>query len=441
VEQNRNHILATNIIDIISEKINLVLDLNLQNYAIIREAFIKSCIEFLYNLLIKFEEVPVSLVPQIYKIIPIFTNTYIFRDDHIFSMCIWGLSRISGISDENEIKILELIMNNNGDLLNTLLALDYDTYKELLIPSLQIMGNLISVYNKNFVEFILSFGVIDFLNTILLSEKSKKIIKKVLWVVSNISGGDYEHIKQIVEHQIFNKVLELCNDYDFSTKKEAIFTVHNICTHKLNFTISTFLIKKGVFNMIKDVLETYKDPLLLEMVLTSLNCILCTAIPIISLTGTNNLSNKFEQLGGIASLEKMQEHANDNIYRLSLSILETHFKTHLVSYSDMVRDYAENNYCENNIVEDRTEYQQDLQNQGYSYPNSNIMSGNKFAVGSSINQTNTFSFHASLSLENDNNNFIDQNSRENKNINKFSNLFNPINHEDSNKRNFYHNDK
>lgn len=446
VEQYRNIILASDIIDIIFQKINLVLDINsqMQSYNLLRDAFIKSSIEFLHNLFNKFEEIPAQLMPQVYKIIPIFTNSYIFRDDQIFSMCIWGLSFISGLSDTEEMKIPQLIMNNNGDIVNIILALDYDTYKELLIPGLHIMGNILSVYNNEFVEFTLNLGVIDFLYTIFQTEKSKKIIKKVLWVISNICGGGFEHIKQIVDHQIFNKVIELCNDYDFSTKKEAIFTVNNICTHKLNFSISTFLVKKGVLEMIIEVLETFKDPVLLQLVLTSLNFILATAIPMSTITGRNSFCSKFEQLGGISALEKMQEHANDNIYRLSLSILENYFKTHIVSYSDMVRDFAERNYCEGNVVDDKINYvsidQIQSQSQTYNYFDTISTNKNQFSIGVRSNQSSNYSFHESLNLENENYGTTNVYSDEIVNSNKLSNLFHPVtvNPNNPNKRNFYH---
>lgn len=69
---------------------------------------------------------------------------------------------------------------------------------------------------------MIKLGVIDKLE-LLLYDKNKQIIREATWVISNITAGTKSQIGYILKnHKIFNKLLSLTKDNDYSVRMTLI---------------------------------------------------------------------------------------------------------------------------------------------------------------------------------------------------------------------------
>jgi hypothetical protein len=152
-------------------------------------------------------------------------------------------------------------------------------------------------------------------------------------------------MKQIIESDIFNQLLLATEDYDYNTKKEAIIAIMNICL-STNFYLSTCLVNKGVFDILKDILDNKNDNELVDMALTSIDCILQTGEAFQKLNGVNFMCKKFSQSGGVSILENFQSHHNNFIYKKAMNILEKYFDIKVRNCEDLVPS------CYNNFRKD-----------------------------------------------------------------------------------------
>ncbi len=329
---------------------------NTQNFY----TLIKISSNFFFHLLNRKNKWPNDIMHRINKISEIISTYIFFSDENIVTNSIWTIMFISDLEDPDELFLSNLLLNNN--FLYCLLGLDFEEYKEILFPSLKILGNILSTTDNDLVDSILDLGVLDFINVTLSREKNKLILRTTIWIIANICGGSHLHVKKIVESEIFGKLLILSEDYDYSTKKEAIFTIMNICSLNKNFSLSCELVKKGIYKFFVRILESNSQSEVYDMILTSIENILSSAVPVKNIIGSNSLCKRFEIEGGVSALEKLQFNSNDKVYKKSEKILETYFQTQVTS----LRDYK--------FSEKENEKDKEFYSQGILSNNSTIMS-------------------------------------------------------------------
>jgi hypothetical protein len=333
---------------------------------------VKICSNFFFHLLNRKNTWPSDIMVRINRISEVISNFIFFNDEKIVTNCMWSIMFISDLEDPDQLFLPRLLLNNN--FLNCLLGLDYEENKEILFPSLKILGNILSITDNDLIDSILDLGVLDFLNVILSREKNKLILRTTIWIIANIAGGNHLHVKKIVESENFGKLLILSEDYDYSTKKEAIFTIMNICSLNKNFALSCELVKKGIYKFFVRILESNSQSEVYDMILTSIENILSSAIPVKNIIGANSLCNRFEIEGGVSALEKLQYISNDKIYKKSEKILETYFKTQETSLGDINYTEKEKEFYSQGILKNNMNTQQNNINKS----NSSIPSSNPF---------------------------------------------------------------
>ena len=157
-------------------------------------------------------------------------------------------------------------------------------------------------------------------------------------------------MKQVIESNIFHQLILATEDYDFNVKKEAVIAIMNICLSS-SLSLSTTLINKGVFRILIELIETKGDNLLVDMALTSIDCLLQTGIAFKSVNGVNAMCKKFAAEGGVSALENLQSHSNNVIYKKGMSILGKYFDSNgddvkLTESSSNIGNY--NNVSNNN---------------------------------------------------------------------------------------------
>ncbi len=320
----RNIIFKTPIIDKICSIIYHYLNYNQTN-------LIKSSSNFLFYSL-NHNSLSKDLNESIGKILPVIIRLILNTSGEIFSNSLWALMHLTSAEDKEYILTLltSLLMQNNGEVLIKIFSLDFDNHKTELVSAIRIIGNLFSLDNEQFIYNLLDFGIFDFFDKILSTEKNKKIKHEILYAISNIISQNFKsQMKQLVESNLYNRILNICNEFDLKLKKDAIILIYNICTITY-FNLSTELVKKGTFRMIIELCENTNDHEIILYSLYSIDKIIASGEFLKSVLKDNTIAKKFEACGGCDCLERFQSNPNIEIYHKSMEILEKYFE----SYSD-----------------------------------------------------------------------------------------------------------
>ncbi|CAG9310829.1 unnamed protein product [Blepharisma stoltei] len=128
-----------------------------------------------------------------------------------------------------------------------------DNDEFLLLPSIRIIGNLISKQCSLYTQSLLEKGILDYL---CFSAKSSvsAVRKEIQWTLCNIAAGTQSQVKRLIEHRIIWISIECLGDFDTKTRIEASYIFGNIAKSG-NITNIKFLVDKGILGYIKQNLR------------------------------------------------------------------------------------------------------------------------------------------------------------------------------------------
>jgi len=141
----------------------------------------------------------------------------------------------------------------------------------LVIYSIRIIGNLST--NPDYVcEFLIEDGVIDFFN-ICLNIQSNRILKEILWTISNFFACGKNIINKIVENEdLLKNIKGLFQNTSAMVREELFYCMGNF------FSNSDVFLAKKLFDLkfdedILNVLSQIKNPNTILMILEIIDCI------------------------------------------------------------------------------------------------------------------------------------------------------------------------
>lgn len=105
---------------------------------------------------------------------------------------------------------------------------------------------------------------------------------------------------------------------EFQTQKEAAWAISNLTISGTKAQVS-YLVEQGVVAPLCNLL-TVKDPQVVQVVLDGLNNIL-------KIAGSQfySIASSIEECGGLDKIESLQNHENEDIYKLAYEIIDQYF--------------------------------------------------------------------------------------------------------------------
>ncbi|VDM33883.1 unnamed protein product [Hydatigera taeniaeformis] len=191
-------------------------------------------------------------------------------------------------------------------------------FSNLVSPALRTIGNLILGTDQQTQDTI-DCGVMQYVPKLLNSSRSN-VVKETCWMLSNITAGNLDQIQTVLDAGVIPKILDIMREADFKVQKEACWVINNIVVGGSPEQLA-FLLNLGVLDSLSKML-TVTDPGMIRQVLATLKKIFETA------EAYNQLENcclALERCGALGTLEKLQDHQNEEIYLEAYDFISLYF--------------------------------------------------------------------------------------------------------------------
>jgi len=152
----------------------------------------------------------------------------------------------------------------------------------------------------------------------LLVHSKEKINKEAVWFLSNITAGNQQQVQAVVEANLIPLIIQHLAKGEFLTQREAAWAISNM-TISGNKNQIEYLVSQGVVEPMCNLLSV-KDVQVIQVILDGLLNILK-----MSGKGYTTIASEIEGCGGLDKIEPLQNHENEDIYKLAYEIIENYF--------------------------------------------------------------------------------------------------------------------
>ncbi|KAG7364700.1 Armadillo-type fold [Nitzschia inconspicua] len=192
--------------------------------------------------------------------------------------------------------------------------------KVLMAPIVRILGNFVGG-NDNQTDCVISAGLFDCI-PILLASTSANVRKETCWMLSNIARGSPEQASQLLkQRQIMESLVDRASHDWWVVRTEAIYVITSLLQSNIRTSVVVPLVAVGGLGSLVRFLEgPCADVGLVKDVLEAIETILDFGMKNTEVGFTHML----DEYGGIALIDGLQEHENEEIYGMAVRILENY---------------------------------------------------------------------------------------------------------------------
>ncbi|KAI3968641.1 hypothetical protein MKX01_028791 [Papaver californicum] len=256
---------------------------------------------------------------QVKLVLPALQNLIHSTDEEVLTSACQALSYIS--NDTND-KIQAMI---EAGVCPRLVGLLLHPSPTVYTPSLRTIGNIVTGDDEQ-TQVVIDNQVLSCFRQLLTQNYSKNIKKETCWAISNITAGNVGQIQAVIKANIIGPVVHLLRHEEFEIKKEAAWAITNASSGAVPEQIR-YLVEQGCITPLCDLL-TCTDSRTAMICLKGLENILRVGESDNEL-GKNNGDNIYAEMiddcGGLDKIEALQSHDNNDIYEMSVHILETYW--------------------------------------------------------------------------------------------------------------------
>ncbi|CAI7996594.1 Importin subunit alpha-4 [Geodia barretti] len=187
---------------------------------------------------------------------------------------------------------------------------------KVLLPVLRTLGNITTGSTEE-TQAVLDGGILPYLPN-LATDTTPDISAEVMWMLSNIVADSEHHIQMVIDAGLMPAVMERLGCGKFSVQKEAVWIVSNCLAVGTPEQVK-YMVEQGAVGTLCHLLASYATPSMITTILDGLNNTLSKA-------GEDSevILTQMKEADGLDMIEKLQQHGDQNIYRLACSI-KSHF--------------------------------------------------------------------------------------------------------------------
>lgn len=250
-------------------------------------------------------------------------------DNNILVDTVWAISYLTDGGNE---QIQWVIDSGVVPLLVPLLS-----HKEVKVQTaaLRAVGNIVTGTDEQ-TQVVLNCDALAHFPA-LLTHPKEKINKEAVWFLSNITAGNNQQVQAVIDAGLIPMIIHHLSKGEFQTQKEAAWAISNLTISGTKAQVS-YLVEQGVVAPLCNLL-TVRDPQVVQVVLDGLNNIL-------KIAGGQfyAVASSIEECGGLDKIEALQNHENEEIYKLAYEIIDQYFSDDVDEDPSLMPQTSEQGY-------------------------------------------------------------------------------------------------
>uniref|UniRef100_A0A6Q2XMI4 Importin subunit alpha n=1 Tax=Esox lucius TaxID=8010 RepID=A0A6Q2XMI4_ESOLU len=252
---------------------------------------------------------PPPPMETIQEILPALCVLIHHTDVNILVDTVWALSYLTDAGNEQ----IQMVIDS-GIVPHLVPLLSHQEVK-VQTAALRAVGNIVTGTDEQ-TQVVLNCDALGHFPS-LLTHPKEKINKEAVWFLSNITAGNQQQVQAVIDANLVPMIIHLLDKGDFGTQKEAAWAISNL-------TISG---RKDQVSILAISIEAYLQPwFMLDISFISQR--MCRF---------DYSSNTCSPSSGLEKVEQLQNHENEDIYKLAYEIIDQFFSSDDVSQTSWSR--------------------------------------------------------------------------------------------------------